>query len=395
MRMWDCVKLASEQLIRRRLRAFLCALSVGVGVAAMLLIAALGACGQQQVKAALDRIGLRGLAVYMAQQEDGKKLTAVQADAIADCFAQVRHAMPIKAQSASYSVGQQNGSAVLLGVDEQLGAVMRLTVASGQLISAQQANSGERVAVVDTTLAQELFGRENIVGKRLRVTMNNAEDYYRVIGVIEPQTAALGAGVQALAPTLIYVPYACLATQTDSTDQIFVQCAAGTDSAEMGKQLERFLYDRERVAGTLKVQDMSGTLQQAQGLVRTMTVVFLAVAAISFAVAMLGVASGMLSATHEKTAEIGMFMAIGARRKDIVQLFLCQAALICLIGGIGGMAFTGILLRIAAWHWGIVLSMPIGFTLLLPMVSVLCGLLAGFAPAVWAARLHPVDAMRK
>ncbi len=395
MKTWDCVHLAGKQLVRRRLRVFLSAVSVGVGVAAMVLIAAMGMLGQTQAQAAVSRIGLRGLAVYLAQETRGQELTARHAEEILSCFSKVQYAMPIKAKTTAYHAGQHSGSAILLGTDAQLGAVMQLHIVAGQLFSKQQVQDAEPVAIVDSTFATEQFGRENVVGKKVSFTVEGEPTYFQIIGVIEPQTAALGAAIQALAPTLIYVPYSCLAAESDPADQIFIQCQSGTNGAELQTQIVRFLRDWGQVGGTIKVQDMSGALQQVQELVYHMGLLFLAVAAISFLVAMIGVMSSLLSITHEKTAEIGMFMAIGARKKDIVQLFLWQAILICLSGGIGGLLFAEACLKMAAWHWGIAVAMPSGTPPIMLGLSVLFGMLSGLTPALWASKLHPVEAMRK
>ncbi len=395
MKTWDCVHLAGKQLVRRRLRVFLSAGSVGVGVAAMVLIAAVGIFGQAQAEAAVSRIGLRGLAVYLSQEERGQELTAHHAEEITACFSNVQYAMPIKAKTAAYRAGQHSGSAVLLGADAQLGGVMQLHIVAGQLFSEQQVQRAAHMAIVDSTFAKEQFGRENVVGKTVSLNVEGEGTSFQIIGVIEPQTAALGAAIQALAPTLIYVPYPCLATENDAADQIFIQCKADANEAELQTQIVRFLQDWGQVGGTIKVQDMSGTLQQVQTMVHHMGLLFLAVAAISFLVAMIGVMSSLLSITHEKTAEIGMFMAIGARKKDIIQLFLWQAILICLSGGIGGLLFAGGCLQIAAWHWGIVVTIPSGTFPIMLGLSVLFGMLSGLAPALWASKLHPVEAMRK
>ena len=175
-------------------------------------------------------------------------------------------------------------------------------------------------------------------------------------------------------PTLIYVPYSCLASDKESVDQIFIQCAAKADLDDTGTQVKDFLSHREQVAGTLSVQNVSGAVEQIQGMAWMVTALFLAVGAISFFVAMLGVLSGMFSATHEKTAEIGIFMALGAQRKDIARIFLLAAASQVL---------------------GVTLSIPFGFAAAVLALSALCGALSGVFPAIRAAKLHPVDAMRK
>lgn len=395
MKFADGVFLAAVQMARRRMRAFLCAVSVGVGVLSMVLIASLGLFGERQLQQGMESVGLSGLTVYVSQAGQGQLLTAKHASALAATLPEVAAAMPVKVKSGTYRTSHQNGSAVFLGVNEHLGDVMGLSLVAGRLPNAQEVKYGRAVAVIDEVLAKKLYQRTNITGKSVRFTVEGKEEYFEIIGVIKSQTGAIGASFGNLIPTPIYVPYSCLASDKESVDQIFIQCAAKADLDDTGTQVKDFLSHREQVAGTLSVQNVSGAVEQIQGMAWMVTALFLAVGAISFFVAMLGVLSGMFSATHEKTAEIGIFMALGAQRKDIARIFLLQAVLTCLLGGVGGTVLAGVLLAAASQVLGVTLSIPFGFAAAVLALSALCGALSGVFPAIRAAKLHPVDAMRK
>lgn len=395
MRLWDSVFLAGTQLRRRRLRAFLCALSVGVGVASMMLIAGLGAAGRREVRARVDSLGLSGLSVYVSEPAVGRPLTEADAKTLPRSVAGVQQAMALKAKSGTYRATQSQGNAIFFGVTETLGDVMGIQVLYGALPNAHQVESGDRVAVIDRSFARKLYGRENIIGKRVRFAVANDEQYYRIIGVISDQAGALGNAVGALVPSIVYVPYRCLAGAQDSADQIMVQCMADANPAQTGARVTRYLSDYAHVAGTLSVQDMGSTFEQIEDAVSIATSLFLAVAAISFAVAMLGVLSGMLSAAHEKKAEIGLYMALGARRIDIARLFLLQAILLSMVGGCGGLLAGGGILIAASSLTGMNLVAPVRFVLCVLALSGVCGAAAGVLPAVHAAVLRPIDAMRQ
>lgn len=395
MRLWDGIALAGMQLTRRRLRAFLCALSVGVGVASMLLIAALGACGQREVRTRIDSLGLSGLTVYVSEAAAGQKLTQKYAALLEQNLPEITHAMALKAKTGIYRTSHTSGNAIFFGVTEELGEVMDLKIVAGNLPAAQQVQNGEPVAVIDESLAQTLYGRGNVIGKRIRFAIDGTEQSYRISAVISQQSGAFGSMLGGLVPTIVYVPYACLADPQDSADQIMVQCMAGADPAATGEKIVDYLSIRGQVAGKLSVQDMGGALGQIEGAVSIATALFLAVAAISFFVAMLGVFSGMLSAAHEKKAEIGLFMALGARKRDIARLFLAQSVLVGLTGGAGGVLFSALLLAFLEAATGFPLSAPPVFALCVLVLSALCGALAGAAPAMHAAGLRPVEAMRK
>ncbi len=395
MRIGDGVFLAGAQLRRRRLRAFLCALSVGVGVASMMLIAGLGAAGRREVRTRIDSLGLGGLSVYVAKSAAGRPLTEADAQVLPRSIAGVQQAMALKAKTGSYRAAQSQGNVIFFGVTDTLGEVMGVQLLHGALPNGRQTARGDRVAVVDRSLAHKLYGRANIVGKRVRFCVNDSEQYYRIIGVIADQTGVLGSTVGALVPSIVYVPYRCLAGAQDSADQIMVQCVAGADPAQTGAHITQYLSDYVHVAGTLAVQDMGSAFAQIEGAVATATVLFLAVAAISFGVAMLGVLSGMLSTAHEKKAEIGLYMALGARRSDVARLFLLQAVLLSVAGGCGGLLAGGGILLAASALTGMQLTASVRFALCVLALSGVCGAAAGVIPAVHAAALRPVDAMRQ
>ena len=389
----DSISLAGTQLLRRRLRAFLCALSVAVGVASMVFIATLGMSGKQEVSRRVTSLGLSGLTVYASQDTAGKPLTAQCATSLQENLPEVTAAMPLKMKSGSYRTTSTSGSAVFLGVTETLGDVMQLQVISGHLPSKRQIQNGEPVAVIDEAMAKTLYARENIVGKKIRFTIDNVEQYYRVIAVIRQQTSALGSFVASMAPSIVYVPYGCVANASESVDQIMVQCLASTDFTENSTKISQFLQTREQITSELHVQNMGALLEQITGLVTLATMLFLIVASISFLVAMIGVLSGMLSATHEKRAEIGLYMALGARKRDIARLFLIQSILVSLTGGSVGMVCSITVLLGISMLLHLTLTMPIAFVLLTLLLSALCGAVAGLLPAMHAAQLRPVEAM--
>lgn len=391
MRTGDLFWFAQRNLRQNPLRTVLCALSVTVGIGALTLITSLGLFGQQQIEDGLQTLGVSGLTVYLDERTGGNPLSAQTVDALQQAVPQVQSAMPIKAKAGSVHAGHASVNAVFLGVDEKLGDVMQLTLIDGTLFSVQQADFGTPVAVIGDDLAQALYGRDTIVGRTIRLRLDGQDQYFKVAGVVKAQTGALGGSLSSFAPHLVYVPYACLATQQDNADQVFVQCTADADPSTVGTQIERYLTDRKQLGGTVRVQNMTGMLDTVRRLAMLCTVLFLAVGAITLCVALLGVLSNMLTATHEKTAEIGVLLALGAQPRDIRRLFLLQSVLLCLIGGICGLVLSSTVL-----YFGVSMQPPdAALSMALLILTMLCGVLAGLVPAMRAARLDPVDAMRK
>lgn len=390
MRLRDILSLAAHNLRESPLRTVLCALSVAVGSGALLLILSIGLYGQKQVDAGLQTLGVSGLSVYTESGHTGTALSAALANKMEQSVNGIRTLMPIKAESGTVRVGHTTEHAVLLGADERLGEVMQLEVLAGSLPNAWQSTNAEPVAVVGDDLAQTLYGRTNITGRQIRLKVNGADRYFTVCGVVRAQTGALGGMLSAVAPYLVYVPYACIASQSERADQVFVQCISQTDTASVASQIKRYLTKQQQVRG-VHVQNMSGAVQTVQQLAEMGTGLFAAVGAVTLLVALIGVMGSMLAAANEKTGEIGILLALGAQPHDIRRIFLLQAVLLCTLGGIAGLTAAGALL-----HFGAALLLPECrvFAGLLAL-STFSGAAAGLLPAVRAAALDPIDAMCK
>ena len=386
----DLFRMAVGGLRENWLRTVLCALSVAVGAAALLLIAALGLMGQQKLAEGIRTLGVSGLTVYVDDRGAGQALSAAVADTMAQAVSGVECAMPIKALSGTVRAGHAGEDVLFLGVDERLGEVMQLDVLAGSLLTRAQAQAAQPVAVVGDDLAQALYGRDNIVGRTIRLRLGGCDQDFTVCGVVHAQTSALGTAVASLAPHLVYIPYGCLATQTQSADQVFVQCLSGADLSAVSGRISRYLTDRVQVDGTVRVQDMSGIAETVNRMAELGVGLFVAVGGVALCVALLGVMSGMLAAAQEKTGEIGVLLAIGAQPRDIRHLFLLQSTLLCAVGGLMGAGGVLALLRAAA-----VDTPALWLTAALLALCVACGAAAGLLPAVRAARLDPIEAMRK
>lgn len=390
MRAADLLRLAVGNLRENPLRTGLCALSVAVGAGALLLIAAIGLFGQEKIENGLQTLGVSGLTVYLEDHGAGNALSAELADRMEQVVDGISSVMPIKAQSGDVSAGNTVEDVLFLGADERLGEVMQLELLAGALLSARQTDAAQPVAVVGDALARALYGRENIVGRTIRVRFAGQNREFTVCGVVRAQTSALGSLAASFAPHLVYIPYAFLASPQDNADQVFVQCTAEAELSAVSGRISQYLAGYGQVDGTVRVQNMSGMVDTVNRLAGLGVALFAAVGAITLGVALIGVLCSMLAAAHEKTGEIGVLLALGAQPRDIRRIFLLQSALLCMVGGVGGMCLVqGILYAAAA------IAPDWKMMALMLALCVSCGIAAGLLPAVRAAHLDPIEAMRK
>lgn len=393
MRIADRLHVAVLHIIHGKLRSILCVLSVGIGILSMILITATGLFGKQMLANSIDSLGISGLTVYMEKYKQGDVFTTETATKIEELVSEAANAMAIKAKTGSYSAGHQKGNAAFLGIDEQLGSVMNLEVLAGSLPSAQQVRDREQVAVVGDDLAKKIYGRTNIVGKTIRCSVGGTEQYYQVGGVVACQSSMFSGIAGSFIPTIIYVPYGCLANLEENADLILVNCIAENQNEHTIVEIKNALARNGDIQGKVAVQNMNNLFDKIYHIVDRGIVLFVLVAAVTLMVALVGVLSGMLSAAHEKKSEIGIYMALGATTKDILFIFLYQSVLLCLAGGICGLITASALIGLANMLFAVHITIPLLTQSIYLLLSLVCGVITGLFPAYRAARLSPVEAM--
>ena len=392
MRGSDLIRLAFGQVKRGGVRSLLCGCTVAIGVCAISVIGAVGNVAQDEMHEAIHAIGLRGMTCYLEDAQPGEVLTPAFAEAVMESCPDVQTAMPVKYQTGRYQNGFHSGDALLFGVDENMGQVLDVDLLSGRLLTAGEANGQVRRAVISQTLAEQLYGREDVAGRDLYLTIDGQEQIFEIVGVIRDQTQMLSGIAGGSVPTIIYLPYAVVADVGQGADQVLLSCTGDTQTIE--RQLNAIAQGPLGLHGKIGVQNLSGYLGTVDKLAEQAVWVFLLVAGISMIVALGAVAGGMLSAAHEMREEIGIYRAIGARQTDVFWLFVLQAALICALGAACGLlAAHGLCLAASRWTGYAVSASPQLMTGCFG-VAVGCGVLSGIAPALHAAHLDPAQTMR-
>lgn len=392
MRFWDKVGMAWQQVRAGGMRSGLCMSAVGIGVCAMVIIGGIGQYTAQVAEQAVHSLGLQGMTTYLDESDSGEQLLPAFAQTMVEQIDEITTAMAVQFVSGSYQVGYASGSAMLVGVDGNVGTLLELTVVEGRLFWGQDTTQMGQVALISQSLAEQAFGRTNVVGREIRIDTGAQSGYYTILGVVQDQKEIFGSTLSSAMPEIIYLPYAQLASVGGSVDQIVF---AGTlDTAELTQKINQ-LATQERYQGTMEVQNLSGYMQQLNALIADVTKVFLCVAGISLLVALSAVASGLLSATREMRQQIGICRAIGAKKSDIFAVFLLHAQFLCLLGAGLGTAVAGICFALLGAVSGVQLQFDWQTVGICVALSMLCGMTAGAYPAHSAASLDPKIAMSR
>jgi putative ABC transport system permease protein len=295
----------------------------------------------------------------------------------------------------------QRDMPTVYGVQPNYLRIAGLGVVSGRFFDQDETNRSAPVAVVGQAARQNLFGYEDPIGKFVKVN----EQWFRVIGVVGPMLSAStpieGVPTQDL-NNLIYVPlYAAVnrledvrSDMKDEIDGIYLQLKTADDTTETSEVVRSILNASHREAGDFQVIVPAELLAEQRRTQRIFDIVMVAIASISLLVGGIGIMNIMLASILERTREIGVRRAIGARQRDIVRQFLVEAVLISFSGGLIGIVVGFVLSRAIAMLAGWSTIMTFSSIALAFVFSVSVGLLFGIYPARKAARLDPVEAIR-
>ena len=409
------IRAALRALSANTLRTALTVLGIVIGVGAVIALTAVGRGAQGRVQRDLQLLGTNLLFVRPGSDfEPSSKPSSLSLDdarAIA-ALPGVQAVAPEAVASAQLVANGKTHSTGLQGVTEAYAAVRNARVASGRWISKAEADGAESVLVLGPTVARKLFGTTDPVGKEVRVVSGQAGTVFRVIGVTEAKGGA-GLGDQ---DDVAYAPLTAVRARVNAqrtpqgqpaVSTINVQVADERLMASVASQITTLLLARHQVREPdFRVQDQREFMRALDRIGGSFTALLGAIAAISLLVGGIGIMNIMLVSVTERTREIGIRKAVGARRRDILAQFLVEAVVVSLLGGLlgvvlgaGGATAVGELglssiLPVPGAEDGIRPRVGPDAALLAFGVSVAIGLFFGIYPAVRAARLHPIEALR-
>ncbi|KFX71005.1 peptide ABC transporter permease [Pseudomonas taeanensis MS-3] len=396
MRWRDGFTLTRSALTSRPLRSGLTLLGVAIGIAAVALLTAIGEGLRGYAMEGFSQFGTRIIAVHPGKTQTGglgsllssvRPLTLADADALRR-LPNVEQVVPVIQGSGDIQFGARSRRSDIFGSGHQLAEAWRFKLALGQYLPQARDGRSPPYAVLGARLRRELFGTGNPVGELIRVGGTR----FRVIGVMAEKGQLLGFDLDDIA--YIPVDWAQSLFNREGVMEINLVFNGGTTSARLSEKIRRLLSERHGAEDfRLTAQDdMLGSLDRVLG---TLSLALAALGSISLLVGAVGILTIMTTTVGERTAEIGLLRAIGATPRQVLSLFLAEAVLLSLAGGVLGLLLMALLLGLLRLGLpDLPLSLQPLFLLLALLLSVGIGVVAGLAPARQAARLHPVEALR-
>ncbi|MBR0706235.1 MacB family efflux pump subunit [Bradyrhizobium liaoningense] len=393
----ETLRMALLSMNAHRLRAFLTMLGIIIGVASVVCVVALGAGSQEKVLANINGLGTNTLEIFPGKDFGDTRSTKIKTLVLADARAleqqsYVAGVTPTVSTSSTLRFGSIEASAQISGVGEHYFQVKGTQLAEGAFFDADDVRSYAQDAVIDDNARKALFPDRAVspVGQVIIVGRVPC----RVIGVTRQQTSGFGSSAS---PT-VYLPYTTvqarfLGDPTLRSISVRINDTMPTDLAEQA--VTGFLTERHRTKDffILNTDEIRRTIQSTA---QVLTLLVAAIAVISLIVGGIGVMNIMLVSVSERISEIGVRMAVGARQSDILQQFLIEAVLVCLIGGGLGIGFAvgfGVLFN--AFDVGFRLIYSTTAIVIAVVSSTAIGVAFGYWPARNASRLDPVAALSR
>ena len=408
MTIWQAFLEALESLSGNKLRSGLTVLGIVIGVAAVIAMLAVGKGAQESITGSINSIGTNLLVVFPGGKEMDRfrPLTMRDADALRDQLAapSIEAVAPTLEIGGEVTYGGQQTSSPLIGVTPAYFQVRNVNLTEGEFITEEQVLGRASVVLLGPEVAETLFGHaDGITGETVRI---NGQPF-RVIGVLESK----GGGAFGSEDNQMIVPLTTAKARLfgpksgqsgDRIDVIYVQAAGGDLVPQAMEEIAQILRARHRITDEIDdftIFTQQDLLAEAETITNVLTAVLGGIAGISLLVGGIGIMNIMLVTVTERTREIGLRKALGARKRDILTQFLTESSLLSLLGGMIGILFGWLISLIvrqiaAANDAPFTPIVGLDAILLATIFSTAIGLFFGIYPANRAAGLEPVEALR-
>ncbi|HTN51425.1 MAG TPA: ABC transporter permease [Anaeromyxobacter sp.] len=406
MNLLQTLRVALRALLRSKMRSFLTTLGMVIGVSAVIAMVAIGDGAKDRVQKAFESLGANLLIVLPGTTTAGgamggfgslPTLTWDDLKAIQTELPSVRYAAPLLRTTAAVVSEDVNWTTSVNGTTPDYLAIRDWPVARGVGFAASDVDSGTKVALLGQTVADRLFGAVNPVGQQVRI--RNVP--FQVVGVLAPKgQSPTGQDLD----DAVFVPSSTFLAKLQGglknliQGVIFVGATSADTTQRAERQVRALLRDRHRLPDgaddDFSIRNLAETASAQQEGAKTLTTLLAAIAAVSLLVGGIGIMNIMLVSVTERTREIGVRMAVGARGRDVLLQFLAEALVLAVAGGIIGVGLgLGVAWRLAtAFGWPVLFRADV--ILVAVCFSGLVGVVFGLYPARRASRLDPIQALR-
>lgn len=399
------LKIALESLWANKMRSFLSMLGIVIGVGAVIAIVSVGTGSTQQITARIANLGSNMITIYpralrgqfgrLSSVSSQQKFTLELSEHLEEFCPSVKQVIPIKQVNGRLISDDVNINSAIIGTRAEYTEINNYEIAQGVFLNKEDNLERRQVIVLGHQLASDLFDNENPLGNLVRLNYDGRIFQFTVIGVMKEKGGSMAGNLDERA----YVPLSVVMdrlTAQKYVDSLLAQAYSSDEANRAVQEIEYFmqkhLEDEKREQFRITSQDE--ILDTVSSVTNTMNMMLGGIAAISLLVGGIGIMNIMLVSVTERTREIGIRKALGAKNKNILFQFLMESLSLSSIGGVAGIGFgwvaTYFLAQYGNWPFIIsTISVIIAFSF-----ALFIGIFFGLYPAMKAAKMNPVDALR-
>ncbi|MFP4693926.1 MAG: ABC transporter permease [Cyanobacteriota bacterium] len=403
MQLIETIRMAITTLTANKLRSSLTMLGIVIGNASVIAMVGIGQGGQELARNEFESLGPNTLFVTPGSRQERqtsfdvpRTLVYEDAKAIADQVPSITGVAPQITSTQLITYQNRNARDSVIGTTPEFLSVRGFEIANGRFIQEVDLQANRRVVILGSEIARRLFPTSDPIGEQIRIRNSS----FRVIGVMEEKGAFLGNNQD----DFVYIPLTTMANQivgrrsVYGIDLTFIAVSAKDESSIRAArfQIENLLRLRHNITGEddFSVQTQQDILDTVGTITGGLTIMLAAIAGISLLVGGIGVMNIMLVSVSERTQEIGLRKALGAREQDILTQFLIEATILAVLGGFFGTLIGGGIIVVASMLSPLPAQISVPAVIIAVSVSAGIGLSFGVIPARQAAKLDPIVALR-
>lgn len=387
MSLLQSIKMALRSIKGNKVRAFLTMLGVIIGVSSVIVLVSIGQGSSRDITNRISSLGTNLLTVNIIGS-DSVKLTEDDVGKFNN-IAGVKDISPVVSGRVTVKNGSQSAQVSLTGTNASYMTVRNLQLSAGRFLSDMDDEYRQKIAVLGANTAQTLFGEDDPVGQYVQVNGSS----FKIVGVLASKGGSMGQS----GDDVIVMPLSTAqrVVKNTSVQTVFIQTTSqqqlGIVMAQTENELAKLFPNKQDSYSVVNQQDLMDTMSSVTN---TMTLMLGGIAGISLLVGGIGIMNIMLVSVSERTKEIGIRKAIGAKRKDILLQFLIEAVVLSSMGGIAGVALGLVTAKILSIATGMTVAYSIAVIIIAFLFSLLTGVVFGVFPASKASKLHPIQALR-